>query len=146
MGRLVRINPATEEKNSQAAVVATGAHGRLVRTGDVQRTSPAGNTVKLPSRETERADELDKRTTPSKSRQGQNRSFGERLAKAAGSGLVAEGANLANLGGVATDRRGGTEMSGVYRRQAETLDKQIAALEKTLKDPTMTAQDIKETN
>ena len=81
MGRLVRINPATEEKNSQAAVVATGAHGRLVKTGDVQRTSPAGNTVKLPSRETERADELDKRTTPSKSRQGQNRSFGERLAK-----------------------------------------------------------------
>lgn len=71
MGRLVRINPATEEKNSQAAVVATGAHGRLVRTGDVQRTSPAGNTMKLPSRETERADELDKRTTPSKSRQGQ---------------------------------------------------------------------------
>lgn len=71
MGRLVRINPATEEKNSQAAVVATGAHGRLVRTGDVQRTSPVGNTVKLPSRETERADELDKRTTPSKSRQGQ---------------------------------------------------------------------------
>ena len=146
MGRLVRINPATEEKNSQAAVVATGAHGRLVRTGDVQRTSPAGNTVKLPSRETERADELDKRTTPSKSRQGQNRSFGERLAKAAGSGLVAEGANLANLGGVAADRRGGTEMSAVYRRQAETLDKQIAALEKTLKDPTMTAQDIRETN
>lgn len=146
MGRLVRINPATEEKNSQAAVVATGAHGRLVRTGDVQRTSPAGNTVKLPSRETERADELDKRTTPSKSRQGQNRSFGERLAKAAGSGLVAEGANLANLGGVAADRRGGTEMSAVYRRQAETLDKQIAALEKSLKDPTMTAQDIRETN
>lgn len=146
MGRLVRINPATEEKNSQAAVVATGAHGRLVRTGDVQRTSPAGNTVKLPSHETERADELDKRTTQSKSRQGQNRSFGERLAKAAGSGLVAEGANLANLGGVAADRRGGTEMSAVYRRQAETLDKQIAALEKTLKDPTMTAQDIRETN
>ena len=146
MGRLVRINPATEKKNSQAAVVATGAHGRLVRTGDVQRTSPAGNTVKLPSRETERADELDKRTTRSASRQGQNRSFGERLAKAAGSGLVAEGANLANLGGVAADRRGGTEMSAVYRRQAETLDKQIAALEKTLKDPTMTAQDIKETN
>ena len=146
MGRLVRINPATEEKNSQAAVVATGAHGRLVRTGDVQRTSPAGNTVKLPSRETERADELDKRTTPSKSRQGQNRRFGERLAKAAGSGLVAEGANLANIGGVATDRRGGTEMSAVYRRQAETLDKQIAALEKSLKDPTMTAQDIRETN
>ncbi len=146
MGRLVRINPATEEKNSQAAVVATGAHGRLVRTGDVQRTSPVGNTVKLPSHETERADELDKRTTRSASRQGQNRSFGERLAKAAGSGLVAEGANLANLGGVAADRRGGTEMSAVYRRQAETLDKQIAALEKTLKDPTMTAQDIRETN
>lgn len=146
MGRLVRINPATEEKNSQAAVVATGAHGRLVRTGDVQRTSPVGNTAKLPSRETERADELDKRTTRSASRQGQNRSFGERLAKAAGSGLVAEGANLANLGGVAADRRGGTEMSAVYRRQAETLDKQIAALEKSLKDPTMTAQDIRETN
>ena len=49
MGRLVRINPATEEKNSQAAVVATGAHGRLVRTGDVQRTSPAANTAKTPT-------------------------------------------------------------------------------------------------
>lgn len=147
MGRLVKTTPAAQEQQEEKrTVVGTGTHGRLVRTGDVQRTSPAGNTVKLPSRETERADELDKRTTPSKSRQGQNRSFGERLAKAAGSGLVAEGANLANIGGVATDRRGGTEMSGVYRRQAETLDKQIAALEKTLKDPTMTAQDIKETN
>lgn len=147
MGRLVKTTPAAQEQQEEKrTVVGTGAHGRLVRIGDVQRTSPAGNTVKLPSRETERADELDKRTTPSKSRQGQNRSFGERLAKAAGSGLVAEGANLANLGGVAADRRGGTEMSAVYRRQAETLDKQIAALEKSLKDPTMTAQDIRETN
>lgn len=147
MGRLVKTTPAAQEQQEEKrTVVGTGAHGRLVKTGDVQRTSPAGNTVKLPSRETERADELDKRTTPSKSRQGQNRSFGERLAKAAGSGLVAEGANLANLGGVAADRRGGTEMSAVYRRQAETLDKQIAALEKSLKDPTMTAQDIRETN
>ena len=147
MGRLVKTTPAAQERQEEKrTVVGTGAHGRLVRIGDVQRTSPAGNTVKLPSHETERADEQDKRTTPSKSRQGQNRSFGERLAKAAGSGLVAEGANLANLGGVAADRRGGTEMSAVYRRQAETLDKQIAALEKTLKDPTMTAQDIQETN
>lgn len=147
MGRLVKTTPAAQEQQEEKrTVVGTGAHGRLVRIGDVQRTSPAGNTVRLPSHETERADELDKRTTPSKSRQGQNRSFGERLAKAAGSGLVAEGANLANLGGAAADRRGGTEMSAVYRRQAETLDKQIAALEKTLKDPTMTAQDIRETN
>ena len=98
------------------------------------------------TRETERADELDKQTTPSTSRQASKQTFGQRVLKAVGSGLVAEGANLVNLGGVATDRRGGTEMSGVYRRQAETLDKQIAALEKTLKDPTMTAQDIKETN
>lgn len=92
--------------------------------------------------EVERADELDKSTAKSPSRQ----SFGERVLKGIGSGLVSEGANLANLGGVAADRRGGTEMRQVYRRQAETLDKQIAALEKTLKDQTMTAQDIKETN
>ena len=78
MGRLVRINPATEEKNSQAAVVATGAHGRLVRTGDVRCTSPVGNTVKLPSHETEWADELDKRTTGGASRQGENRERGRR--------------------------------------------------------------------
>lgn len=36
-------------------------------------------------------------------------------------------------------------MSPVYRSQAETLDQQIAALEATLSDPTMTAQDIADT-
>lgn len=146
MGRLVKTTPAAQEQQEEKhTVVGTGAHGRLVKTGDVQRTSPAANTVKT-TRETERADERDKQTTPSASRQASKQTFGQRVLKGIESGLVSEGANLANLGGVATDRRGGTEMSQVYRRQAETLDKQIAALEKTLKDPTMTAQDIKETN
>ena len=146
MGRLVKTTPAAQEQQEEKhTVVGTGAHGRLVKTGDVQRTSPAANTVKT-TRETERADERDKQTTPSASRQASKQTFGQRVLKGVGSGLVSEGANLANLGGVAADRRGGTEMSQVYRRQAETLDKQIAALEKTLKDPTMTAQDIKETN
>lgn len=135
------------EKKGSSGSAVSGSSGRIQITkipgAEKQRSIAAS---RKPSRETERADELDKRTTPSASRQGQNRSFGERLAKAAGSGLVAEGANLANLGGVAADRRGGTEMSAVYRRQVETLDKQIAALEKSLKDPTMTAQDIRETN
>ena len=135
------------EKKGSSGSAVSGSSGRIQITkipgAEKQRSIAASRKT---TRETEHADELDKRTTPSKSRQGQNRSFGERLAKAAGSGLVAEGANLANLGGVAADRRGGTEMSAVYRRQAETLDKQIAALEKSLKDPTMTAQDIRETN
>lgn len=146
MGRLVKTTSAAQEQQEEKrTVVGTGAHGRLVKTGDVQRTSPAANTAKT-TRETEHADELDKQTTPSASRQASKQTFGRRVLKGIESGLVSEGANLANLGGVAADRRGGTEMSGVYRRQAETLDKQIAALEKTLKDPTMTAQDIKETN
>ena len=61
--------------------------------------------MKLPSRETERADELDKRTTPSKSRQASKQTFGQRVLKGIESGLVSEGANLANLGGVAADRK-----------------------------------------
>lgn len=55
------------------------------------------------------------------------------------------GAGIVNLGGVAAQGQGGTAMSPVYRAQAETLDQQIAALEKTLKDPTMTERDIADT-
>lgn len=55
------------------------------------------------------------------------------------------GAGFANLSGVAAQGQGGTAMSPVYRSQAETLDQQIAALEATLSDPTMTAQDIADT-
>jgi hypothetical protein len=52
---------------------------------------------------------------------------------------------FANLSGVAAQGQGGTAMSPVYRAQAETLDQQIAALEATLSDPSMTAQDIADT-
>lgn len=135
------------EKKGSSGSAVSGSSGRIQITkipgAEKQRCIAASRKT---TRETEHADELDKQTTPSASRQASKQTFGQRVLKGIESGLVSEGANLANLGGVATDRRGGTEMSGVYRRQAETLDKQIAALEKTLKDPTMTAQDIKETN
>ena len=45
MGRLVKSNPEVEASKGQTTVVGTGTHGRLVRTGDVQRTSPTGNVV-----------------------------------------------------------------------------------------------------
>lgn len=135
------------EKKGSSGSAVSGSSGRIQITkipgAEKQRSIAASRKT---TRETEHADELDKQTTPSASRQASKQTFGQRVLKGIESGLVSEGANLANLGGVATDRRGGTEMSGVYRRQAEMLDKQIAALEKTLKDPTMTAQDIKETN
>lgn len=135
------------EKKGSSGSAVSGSSGRIQITkipgAEKQRSIAASRKT---TRETEHANELDKQTTPSASRQASKQTFGQRVLKGIESGLVSEGANLANLGGVATDRRGGTEMSEVYRRQAETLDKQIAALEKTLKDPTMTAQDIKETN
>ena len=148
MGRLVKINPATEEKNGQAAVTATGARGRLVKTGDVQRTSPAGNTIRAQpqtSRKTPYQKALDEVAAKTKKGQEESTSFGARALKGVGSGIVAEGANLANLGGVVTDRRGGTGMSDIYREQVELLDGQIAALEKTLKNPKMSAQNISDT-
>lgn len=50
MGRLVKTTPATQEQQEEKrTVVGTGAHGRLVKTGDVQRTSPAANTAKTPT-------------------------------------------------------------------------------------------------
>lgn len=135
------------EKKGSTGGTVSGSSGRIQITkipgAEKQRSVAVSRKT---TRETEHADELDKQTTPSASRQASKQTFGQRVLKGIESGLVSEGANLANLGGVAADRRGGTEMSGVYRRQAETLDKQIAALEKTMKDPTMTAQDIKETN
>lgn len=50
MGRLVKTTPAAQEQQEEKrTVVGTGAHGRLVKTGDVQRTSPAANTTKTPT-------------------------------------------------------------------------------------------------
>ena len=50
MGRLVKTTPsAQEQQEEKRTVVGTGAHGRLVKTGDVQRTSPAANTAKTPT-------------------------------------------------------------------------------------------------
>lgn len=152
--KITQIKPEGAQKSAPSAKdysgekkESSGSSGRIqitkIPSAEKQRSIAASRKT---TRETEHADELDKQTTPSASRQASKQTFGQRVLKGIESGLVSEGANLANIGGVATDRRGGTEMSGVYRRQVETLDKQIAALEKTLKDPTMTAQDIKETN
>lgn len=50
MGRLVKTTPAAQEQQEEKrTVVGIGAHGRLVKTGDVQRTSPAANTAKTPT-------------------------------------------------------------------------------------------------
>lgn len=50
MGRLVKTTPAVQEQQEEKrTVVGTGANGRLVKTGDVQRTSPAANTAKTPT-------------------------------------------------------------------------------------------------
>lgn len=50
MGRLVKTTPAAQEQQEEKrTVVGTGAHGRLVKTGDVRRTSPAANTAKTPT-------------------------------------------------------------------------------------------------
>lgn len=47
MGRLVKTTPAVQEQQEEnRTVVGTGANGRLVKTGGVQRTSPAANAVK----------------------------------------------------------------------------------------------------
>ena len=47
MGRLVKTTPAVQEQQEEKrTVVGTGANGRLVKTGDVQSTSPAANAVK----------------------------------------------------------------------------------------------------
>lgn len=50
MGRLVKTTPEVQEQQEEKrTVVGTGANGRLVKTGDVQRTSPAANTAKTPT-------------------------------------------------------------------------------------------------
>lgn len=110
--------------------------------------------VYAPTLEEERANERDKMLTPSVSRQAgktsapqsaPKSSFGSRVTSGIMSGLITEGANIANAGGVQADLRGGTEMSGIYREQVHSLDLQIAALEKTLKDPSMTEKDRADT-
>ena len=68
------------------------------------------------------------------------RSFGSRLLSGIKSGLLSEGANVANFGGVAADQRGGSEDTFVYREQVEGLDAEIAALENNLRDPSLSAR------
>lgn len=47
MGRLVKTTPAVQKQQEEKrTVVGTGVNGRLVKTGDVQSTSPAANAVK----------------------------------------------------------------------------------------------------
>lgn len=188
MGRLVKANPEVEASKVQTTVVGTGTHGRLVRTGDVQRTSPTGNVVqKKPTAQPSKAASTPAKASSPMFRTQQNvvtpknqSALAQNLAKGAlqqqnakpyqskealeqhvkdvkpqtvaqrvGNTLKGAaktyGAGFANLSGVAAQGQGGTAMSPVYRAQAETLDQQIAALEATLSDPSMTAQDIADT-
>lgn len=188
MGRLVKANPEVEASKGQTTVVGTGTHGRLVRTGDVQRTSPTGNVVqKKPTVQPSKAATIPAKASSPMFRTRQNvvtpknqSALAQNLAQGAlqkkdaknyqskeafeqhvqevKAPTVAQrvgdtvkgaaktyGAGFVNLGGVVAQGQGGTAMSPVYRAQAETLDQQIAALEATLSDPSMTAQDIADT-
>lgn len=188
MGRLVKANPEVEASKGQTTVVGTGTHGRLVRTGDVQRTSPTGNVVqKKPTVQPSKAATIPTKASSPMFRTRQNvvtpknqSALAQNLAQGAlqkkdaknyqskeafeqhvqdvktptvtqrvGNTLKGAaktyGAGFVNLGGVVAQGQGGTAMSPVYRAQAETLDQQIAALEATLSDPSMTAQDIADT-
>lgn len=188
MGRLVKANPEVEASKGQTTVVGTGTHGRLVRTGDVQHTSPTGNVVqKKPTVQPSKAATIPAKasspmfrtrqnvvTPKNQSALAQNLAQGalqkkdaknyqskeafeqhvqevkaptvaQRVGNTVKGAAKTYGAGFVNLSGVAAQGQGGTAMSPVYRSQAETLDQQIAALEATLSDPTMTAQDIADT-
>ena len=161
MGRLVKANPTTEASKSQTTVVGTGAHGRLVRTGDVQRTSPAGNTAKQPtiyqqaldaaaeraneldklttpsaSRQ-ERANEADKNTAPSASRQAKSQTLKGRIKNTAKGAAKTYAAGLVNIAGVAQNS------SGLQRREEANTeialwDQDIKAQRDVLADPAST--------
>lgn len=188
MGRLVKANPEVEASKGQTTVVGTGTHGRLVRTGDVQRTSPTGNVVqKKPTVQPSKAATIPAKASSPMFRMQQNvvtpknqsalahnlsqgalqkkgaknyqskeafeqhvqevksPTVAQRVGNTVKGAAKTYGAGFVNLGGVVAQGQGGTAMSPVYRAQAETLDQQIAALEATLSDPSMTAQDIADT-
>lgn len=185
MGRLVKTTPAVQEQQEEnRTVVGTGANGRLVKTGGVQRTSPAANAVKttpvtqqkatqkgyspmfrqqqnvvMPKNQNTLAQGLGKgalQQQEAKNYQSENAfnqhvqdvktpTVAQRVGNTLKGATKTYGAGFANLSGVAAQGQGGTAMSPVYRAQAETLDQQIAALEATLSDPSMTAQDIADT-
>ena len=188
MGRLVKANPEVDASKGQTTVVGTGTHGRLVRTGDVQHTSPTGNVVqKKPTVQPSKAATIPAKasspmfrtrqnvvTPKNQSALAQNLAQGalqkkdaknyqskeafeqhvqevkaptvaQRVGNTVKGAAKTYGAGFVNLGGVVAQGQGGTAMSPVYRAQAETLDQQIAALEATLSDPSMTAQDIADT-
>lgn len=188
MGRLVKANPEVEASKGQTTVVGTGTHGRLVRTGDVQHTSPTGNVVqKKPTVQPSKAATIPAKASSPMFRTRQNvvtpknqsalahnlaqgalqkkgaknyqskeafeqhvqevkaPTVAQRVGDTVKGAAKTYGAGFVNLGGVVAQGQGGTAMSPVYRAQAETLDQQIAALEATLSDPSMTAQDIADT-
>ena len=88
----------------------------------------------------------DTKTLQKHTQKNNEQTFGERVKKTITGAGKQYGADIVNAAGLASAGQGGTAMSGIYREQVDALDKQIAALEKTLEDPTMTAQDIKDTN
>lgn len=60
------------------------------------------------------------------------------------SGVTRRAANTSEKLGTVMDLHGGTAMRGVYEDQVQMLDQEIAALERLLRDPTMTPQEILE--
>lgn len=158
-----------------ATTVAQGRRGKLMQTGSasapvsspptVYRTSPVKTTpvtqqnVVTPKNQSALAQNLGKgalQQKEAKNYQSENafnqhvqdvkpKTTMQRVGNTLKGAAKTYGAGFVNLSGVAAQGQGGTAMSPVYRSQAETLDQQIAALEATLSDPTMTAQDIADT-
>ena len=60
------------------------------------------------------------------------------------SGVTRRAANTSEKLGTVMELHGGTAMRGVYEDQVQMLDQEIAALERLLRDPTMTPQEILE--
>lgn len=142
MGKLVALNTNNEEKKlkteqSIATTVAQGRRGKLMQTGSASAPVSSPPTVYRTS---------PVKTTPvTRQNVVKPQTVTQRVGNTLKGAAKTYGAGFANLSGVAAQGQGGTAMSPVYRAQAETLDQQIAALEATLSDPSMTAQDIADT-
>ena len=170
---LVKIEKAESEPKNSVHLVKIDETATVPRSFS---TSPVqAKNVYAPTLEEERANERDKLLTPSVSRQAGKTmnapsrlrtaeemaldpnasarekaestvSLGERI-KNIGTGAIKQYAgSVAEVPSLAVEQQKGTLSTGALKEQVRSLDSQIAALEKTLSDPTMTAKDIAETN
>jgi hypothetical protein len=122
--------------NQPAQSSEPGVTIRRISTGEVlgttQRKEPEG--LSLPTLEP---------ATPARRTGG----FGDtlkRIGQGILSGVTRRAANTSEKLGTVMDLHGGTAMRGVYEDQVQMLDQEIAALERLLRDPTMTPQEILE--